>query len=292
MLLQFWFFLALRMQFWHNNMTLREKFSVYFKSGIQRATLGQLKAINASPALTSLLSNFRIDSNGIKSTFPNFNESDTVKVLPNRDTLKLMDMARIFSITVPVSKSVGSVIASLQKLPDVLFAQRNMNARLLTAPTDPDYANQWFLNNTGQSGGTSGADIKAEAAWSIFTVSSSMTIAIVDAGVETGREDLFGKATGDVDDGEYHGTHVAGIAAAKADNGFGGVGVDWNARILSEQIFSTTDISINNPDGYRGDANTYNKIVNAVNSGAEAINNSWCGPIYSVTIREALAYAY
>src|SRR5215475_9433976 len=32
-------------------------------------------------------------------------------------------------------------------------------------PNDPSYPDQWSLNNTGQSGGTPGADIHAATAW-------------------------------------------------------------------------------------------------------------------------------
>ena len=32
-------------------------------------------------------------------------------------------------------------------------------------PTDPEYNQQWHLNNTGQNGGAAGADISAEDAW-------------------------------------------------------------------------------------------------------------------------------
>lgn len=266
---------------------------VYFKSGVERVAKGQLIARAASAATKASLGHFNIGEDKITSAFPDFNEADTLKATPEGRTISLPNMARIFRIQIPDGVSCDSVIESLKKLPNVLFAEKNMEARLFTTPTDPDYNKQWHLNNTGQSSGTSGADIRAEQAWSIFTGSSSVTVAVIDAGVKTTHEDLSGKATGDVEDGEYHGTHVAGIAAAIANNGKGGCGVDWSAQILSKQIFSTSYISYpDNPDGYMGDANTYNKIVGAVNSGAAVVNNSWGSTIYSSTVRMAFAYAY
>lgn len=83
---------------------------------------------------------------------------------------------------------------------------------------------------------------------------------------------------------EFHGTHVAGIAAGNAFNGIGGRGVDWNARLLSERIFE--------PGGYIGDDGVANKITHAVNSGAQIANHSWGGPDYSTTLGMAFAYAY
>ena len=41
-------------------------------------------------------------------------------------------------------------------------------------PNDPSFeASQWSLNNTGQEGGTPGADIGALAAWDIWTAQFS-----------------------------------------------------------------------------------------------------------------------
>jgi subtilisin family serine protease len=190
------------------------------------------------------------------------------------------NMAKIFRIPIQEGISRGSVMDSLKRLPEVLFAEPNMDAKLFA---DPTYSNQWHLNNTGQSGGTPGADIKAEQAWSIFTGSSSVILGVIDSGVETNHEDLSGKASGDSPDGSYHGTHVAGIAAAKANNDLGGRGVDWNAQILSKRIFDH--------NGYVGDATAANQIISAANS-AHILNNSWGGTSYSTTLRMAFAYAY
>jgi hypothetical protein len=142
------------------------------------------------------------------------------------------------------------------------------------------------LTNTGQGGGTAGADIKAPDAWNIFTGSASIKIAIIDNGVLTNHEELSGKASGDAPvDIVYHGTHVAGIAAAKANNEKGGRGVDWNAQIISKRIFSPT---------YDGDAAAASKIMSAVDGGAHILNNSWGGnsSTWSTTLRIAFAYAY
>jgi subtilisin family serine protease len=262
---------------------------VYFTSGIDRAPAGRSAAVRSS-VIQRLMTRFNINASHVTSAFPDFKEADTLKRTADRRTINLPNMGRIFRIQVPDSITGKNLIDSLKKLPNVAFAEPNINARLFS---DPTYGNQWYLNNTGQSGGTPGADIKAEQAWTIFTGSSSITIGIVDCGVQLNHEDLSGKITGDAEDGEGHGTHVAGITAAKANNDRGGRGVDWNAQILSKQIFSTAYISYpNNPDGYMGDVNTYNKIVSAVDNGATILNNSWGGPQYSTTLRMAFAYAY
>lgn len=230
-----------------------------------------------SPEFMSVMQNFNIRT--IAKAFPNFADSDTIrfnKGIP----VKIPQFSRIFSVHVPKITDIDFVIEELEKLPGVLYAEKQTDAYLFQ---DSTYSNQWHLNNTGQSGGTAGADIKAEDAWSIFTGSSSIKIGIIDSGVETNHEDLSGKASGDPSSSDYHGTHVAGIAAAKANNHYGGRGVDWNAQILSKRIF--------NPY-YVGDATAANKIISAVDNGANILNHSWGGSNFKTTVRLAFSYAY
>src|SRR5262245_54835417 len=57
-------------------------------------------------------------------------------------------------------------------------------------PTDPQYASQWALNNTGQTGGTPDADIDAYEAWSIVTCSPSTIVALIDTWIDYTHPDL------------------------------------------------------------------------------------------------------
>jgi subtilisin family serine protease len=118
-------------------------------------------------------------------------------------------------------------------------------------PSDPNYPQQWHLNNTGQSGGTPGADISAEEAWNM-TRGSAMRIAIVDNGFDVNHPDLsasvdpvsgffqtdtmgnttFRQGTAGYPDDD-HGTFCAGMALARADNGQGGSGVSNLANFIA-----------------------------------------------------------
>ena len=64
---------------------------------------------------------------------------------------------------------------------------------------DPNYSEQWFLNNTGGSidgkALVNDLDIDAPEAWAISTGSSSVTVAVIDDGVE-GHEDMATLLTG------------------------------------------------------------------------------------------------
>ncbi|MCF8360916.1 MAG: S8 family serine peptidase [Prolixibacteraceae bacterium] len=57
---------------------------------------------------------------------------------------------------------------------------------------DPKYSEQYYLNNTGQFGGTTGIDINAPEAWGITTGNCPVTVAVIDDGVED-HEDLNGR---------------------------------------------------------------------------------------------------
>ncbi|CAN5316662.1 hypothetical protein BH23BAC3_BH23BAC3_34920 [soil metagenome] len=53
-------------------------------------------------------------------------------------------------------------IERLENEPSILYAETHMDAELFN---DPEYPDQWHLNNTGQGNGTPGADISAVQAW-------------------------------------------------------------------------------------------------------------------------------
>src|SRR5918995_2519753 len=56
-------------------------------------------------------------------------------------------------------------------------------------PNDPRFAEQWQWNNTGQNGGTAGADVSAEQAWE-STLGAGVRVAVIDNGFDKDHEDL------------------------------------------------------------------------------------------------------
>ncbi|HYP52987.1 MAG TPA: S8 family serine peptidase, partial [Pyrinomonadaceae bacterium] len=111
---------------------------------------------------------------------------------------------------------------------------------------DPRFPNQWHLTNTGQGGGTVGADVKAHPAWHVTLGSPDVRIAIIDNEVDIRHEDLNtpGKIVSPIDldvtppDNDpsptfgLHGTSCAGVAAAAQNNGLGGTGVAPGCRLI------------------------------------------------------------
>jgi subtilisin family serine protease len=211
----------------------------------------------------------------------------------------------------PVDEAVGMFRAH----PDVEYAEPNYILRMNATPDDPYYSYIWALNNIGQTvEGVSGAwdaDIDAPEAWDTTTGSDSVLIAVMDSGIdynhpdispnmwqnplETAGNDLDDDGNGYVDDvwgwdffsGDSdpmddvgHGTHVAGIIAAKGNNGTGSVGVNWTAKIMALKFLDINGM------GYTSDV--ISAIEYASNEGAHVINCSFGGSNYSQALKDAI----
>src|SRR5574343_416113 len=56
--------------------------------------------------------------------------------------------------------------------------------------SDPLYARQWHLKNTGQETALPGTDINVEPVWQQGNEGQGVAVAVVDDGLELGHEDL------------------------------------------------------------------------------------------------------
>ncbi|MER7517138.1 S8 family peptidase [Streptomyces sp. NPDC126499] len=169
-------------------------------------------------------------------------------------------------------------------------------------PGDPLRAEQWGLDQ-----------VRAERAWAT-TTGRGAVVAVVDTGVDLTHPDLQGNlvagatftgcgaaggpcGNGDFrgpdgqNNGDEHGTHVAGTVAAVANNGIGVAGVAPNARIMPVKVLE---------DG----SGTFEDIAAgirwSVDHGADVINMSLGGlagtQVLTLTglessVTEAIAYA-
>ncbi len=141
----------------------------------------------------------------------------------------------------------------LRQDPAVRWAEPNWLLSASAVPVDPSYSRQrWHYEQ-----------IRLPAAWDIEQGSANVTIAVVDTGVRMTHPDLQGKlvdgkdfvrgsnaADGDAIDNDpsdpgvtgpggsltFHGTHVAGTAAATGNNNVGVAGVSWNSRIMPVRV--------------------------------------------------------
>jgi len=118
-------------------------------------------------------------------------------------------------------------------------------------PNDKYFPMQWHLHNTGQSGGTPGADIRAPEAWEVTTGDPNIVVAVLDCGVDTSHSDLINNLIAGYDFLENdpfpdpavvqttspflayaHGTLCAGVIAAQGNNAIGVTGVTWNCKMM------------------------------------------------------------
>lgn len=147
---------------------------------------------------------------------------------------------------------------------------------------DPLLGQQWHLNNTGQTGGTAGEDVRAVTAWAA-TRGLGVRIAVVDDAIEVLHQDLepnavtgasFSYRTASLGSAyplpcapdDDHGTAVAGVAAARDGNAVGVSGVAPRAGLVGYSALAT-----------RFDAD----IADALSRGLAdngVYNNSWGSP--------------
>ncbi len=141
----------------------------------------------------------------------------------------------------PIGWEILEIDADL--VPAVL-AQLAADAR--TAEVDHPLELAWTPNDPGVAGDTQWAlqKIGAEIAWE-FSSGKAITVAVLDSGIDATHPDLIGRVvTGhnfyddntDTTDLCGHGTHVAGIIAATANNAVGIAGVAHNAKIMPLKV--------------------------------------------------------
>ncbi|MFZ5760325.1 MAG: S8 family serine peptidase [Thermodesulfobacteriota bacterium] len=222
-------------------------------------------------------------------------------------------------------------LAMLRATGSVESAEPNYSSSLQAVPNDPFFSSSWHLRNIGQRvnglTGTSGADIRAAAAWDLQTGSPDVVIAVIDSGVAYDHPDLRNNlwintkeiagngidddSNGYIDDvhgwdfvnsdanpsdyssdvyGDGHGTHVAGIIAAQGNNGVGGSGVMWRARIMPLQVFDLFQVNSFSAVSIQA-ANIIAAMEYAVNNGARIINASFGSLAYSQFQYDMIAYA-
>lgn len=87
-----------------------------------------------------------------------------------------------------------SVEAALKAYRDdsrVAYAEPDYLLSTKWIPNDSQFGTQWDLRNTGQSGGTYGADINAASAWDVNRGSTKVVVAIMDSGIDYTHPDLY-----------------------------------------------------------------------------------------------------
>lgn len=140
---------------------------------------------------------------------------------------------------------------------------------------DPLFASEWYLVNTGQRGGTSRLDINVLSAWDTYT-GKGVVIAVNDDGMDLTHPALIANlltnltydsvrdtvGQGFVGAGNSHGTVVGSIVGMAGNDGIGGVGVAYEAKIIPGLAVATG-------------VNTANVFLANLAAGAGVSVNSW-----------------
>lgn len=190
--------------------------------------------------------------------------------------------------------SITDAMRALNDTPHVRYAEPNYTEYYLfetLLPNDPDF----YVYQYGPQ------RLQAPAAWAEGITGRGTIIAVIDTGVDPYHPDLAGNVllgfntllsnynTIDIDG---HGTHVAGIAAAIANNGIGIAGIAPEAKILPLKALD---------DNGRGSSFSISLAILIAadptlvpglgTRPADVINMSLGGPVYSQLQQDAINFA-
>jgi subtilisin family serine protease len=161
-----------------------------------------------------------------------------------------------------------SALPQLLSSPGIEWAERESVSHTLGKPNDPLISEQWAPQKIGVFN-----------AWRTEKGTKSTIVAVVDTGVDPSHPDLqnrllpgydFVNADQDPSDDHGHGTHVAGIIAARPDNRTGISGMSWGARILPLKACDS--------QGACGNFEVTAAIVRAIQEKAQVVNLSLGAP--------------
>ncbi len=176
-------------------------------------------------------------------------------------------------------------LSSLEADASIRYAQLNGSFEMVGVPNDERFSQQWSLQNTGQTGGTPGADISAVEAWDLIGGASEVLVGIIDTGIDYDHPDLinrmwdggpeypnhgydFGENDNEPMPQHFHGTHVGGIVGAETENAIGIAGIAPNIRLMAVKASSDID-----------DRFSWSDVVDALEfcaaQGADVINASF-----------------
>jgi len=240
--------------------------------------------------------------------------------------------------------NVPAAVQALKRRAGVAIASPNWIRRLHEEPDDAGYGYKWDLNNkwdevddcpvlplkcvtsllAGQRCPVPGADIDWQPAYDdltpevVFSGPNSVTVAVIDTGIDLFHPDLSGKIglqkdfIGSCDatsssydpvscsvipedpdgnpleqwDDNGHGTHVAGIALAETNNS------KWSAGVGFANRIQVMPLKVCDADGYCPDSALIQAIYFAKDNGAKVINLSLGGSEVDALLEEAIDEAW
>ncbi|MFS8601012.1 S8 family peptidase [Priestia megaterium] len=179
-------------------------------------------------------------------------------------------------------KKIDKLLKRYSELDEVEYAEPDYTLSASYTPNDPFFPYQYGPQK-----------VQAPDAWDVTTSNGNIKIAIVDTGIQLNHPELsiklwpgYNFVEGNLvpNDGNGHGTHVAGIAAALTENSLGIAGVAPSASLIPVRALD------NSGNGLL--SNIANAITYSTNAGAKVINLSLGSSQSSITLENAVNYAW
>lgn len=214
-------------------------------------------------------------------------------------------------VIVPQGTHDSKLMNEVAGHPGVDFVEPNrVRSTTLQSVSDPGFSQQWALQT-----------VQAIQAWTMVpgrflsgssAYSGRVKVAVLDTGTDCTHPDFANSGSGSTDsakggqlsfasssapvattisspacawqDDYGHGTHVAGIIAAAAQNGVGVIGLGYPLELITYKVLSSS--------GSGDDATISNAIMSAADAGARIISLSLGGAGYSQVLQSAVNYAW
>lgn len=210
--------------------------------------------------------NYTTDKNNPEQTLEYVNRTlQEIGIISYRkiDKDDIEELNASFKLNIPDDTDIAKFQDKLGELGFFESSEPDFEMEISAVPNDPNYSQLWGMQK-----------IQAPLAWDIFTGSKNVVVAVIDSGSEPTHPDLAANMVagknmltgGAINDGNGHGTHVAGTIGAVGNNSIGVAGLNWNVSIMPLQVFGASG---------RGDSGPiYEAISYAVANGAKVINMS------------------
>lgn len=246
-------------------------------------------------ALFACISGLKVKTFGRK--FPK-HEPPREKLSP--DGQVLADLSLMYELVLQDGADENEAITKLLRTQQLEYAERKRYYEPLYMPNDP------AAQSTGDLYAILNL-VRAYQAWDVYQGDSTVSIAVLDTGVEWAipelgnniKLNLADPINGGIDDDgngyadDYrgwdmanndndptpvnpHGTNVSGIAAARGNNAVGVVGLGLKCKLWPVKVYATDN---------SGTFGGFEGIVYAADMGCKAINMSW-GNVYTPSLAE------